>query len=147
MSSPQPESPHPPRPPIHLWLVGILLLLWNCWGLFASIAAQIDLLPDMPADASVYFDRQPSWFMVFADLSPLAGVAGSLALLVQSRWAPILYMAQIVVLGIANVYEVVVGTSLLLTNRWTVLSTLFLLAILAGQVLYARHLLRRGLLT
>jgi hypothetical protein len=147
MNSPLPESPHPPRPPVHLWLVGILLLLWNCWGLFGSIAAQVDLVPDMPADASAYFDRQPLWFMVFADLSPLAGVAGSLALLVQSRLAPALYLAQIAVLAIANSYEVVIGTSLLLTNRWALMSTLFLLAILIGQVLYARHLLRRGILT
>jgi hypothetical protein len=147
MSSPLPESPHPPRPPVHLWFVGILLLLWNCWGLFGSVAAQVDLLPDMPAEASAYFDRQPLWFVVFVDLSPLAGVAGSLALLVQSRWAPALYVTQIVVLGIANFYEVVAGISPLLTNRWAVVSTVFLLAILIGQVLYARHLLRRGILT
>jgi hypothetical protein len=109
--------------------------------------AQISLFPDMPEEAIAYLDRQPLWFMVFSDLSPLAGAAGALALLVQSRWAPRLFLAQIGVLFLANGYEVVIGTSPLLTVPEVRLSTAFLVAVLVAQAFYAHRMARRGLLS
>ena len=146
MSTEPPGPRRPLRPPFHLWVVGLLLVLWNCWGLFGAVAAQARLLPQMPAEISAYFASQPLWFMVIADLSPLAGVAGSIALLLQSRWAPRLFFAQIVIVLLTNAYEMALGRSLLLAGGPVWGSTAFLLAVLAGQVLYARYLLKRGLL-
>ena len=94
-----------------------------------------------------YLDRQPLWFTLFSDLSPLAGAAGSLALLVQSRFAPRLFVAQIVILVVGNLYEVIIGTSPLLTVPETRLSTAFLLVVLALQTFYAFRMARGGLLS
>jgi hypothetical protein len=146
MTPAPPDYPHPMRVPLHFWPVGLLLLLWNCWGLLGAIAAQVHLLPQMPEEAIIYLDRQPLWFMVLSDLSPLAGAAGALALLVQSRWAPRLFVVQIGVLVLGNLYEIVTGTSPLLTVPETRLSTAVLLVILAAQTIYARRMARRGLL-
>jgi len=137
----------PVRVPLHFWPVGLLLLLWNCGGLLGAIAAQVHLLPEMPEEATIYLDRQPLWFMVFSDLSPLAGAAGALALLVQSRWAPRLFVIQIGVLVLGNLYEVVIGASPLLTVPETRPSTAFLLVVLAAQTFYARRMGKRGLLS
>jgi hypothetical protein len=101
----------------------------------------------MPEQAVAYLDRQPLWFMIVSDLSPLAGAAGALALLVQSRWAPGLFLIQIAVLVLANGYDVIIGRSPLLTVPETRLSTAFLLAVLAAQTVYARRMARRGLLS
>jgi hypothetical protein len=146
MTPAPPDYPHPMRVPLHFWPVGLLLLLWNCWGLLGAIAAQVHLLPQMPEEAIIYLDRQPLWFMVLSDLSPLAGAAGALALLVQSRWAPRLFVVQIGVLVLGNLYEIAIGTSPLLTVPETRLSTAVLLVILAAQTIYARRMARRGLL-
>jgi cytochrome b len=135
------------RAPLHFWAVGLLLVLWNCWGLLGSIAAQVDLFPNMPAEAAAYLDRQPVWFMVLVDCSPLAGVAGAISLLVQSRWAPRLFVVQIGVLVLATAYEMAIGTSPLLTVPAAWASTAFLLALLAAQTAYAHRMARRGLLT
>src|SRR6187402_680672 len=143
--TPPPSYPRPARVPLHFWAVGLLLLLWNCWGLLGAIAAQVSLFPEMPEEAIAYLDRQPLWFMVFSDLSPLAGAAGALALLVQSRWAPRLFVVQIGVLVLGNLYEIVIGRSPLLTVVETRLSTAFLLVILVAQTLYARRMAGRGL--
>lgn len=141
-----PDYPHHVRVPFHFWPVGLVLLLWNCWGLLGAIAAQVRLVPEMPEEAVAYLDRQPLWFMLFSDLSPLAGAAGALALLVQSRWAPRLFLVQIGVLVLANAYDVLLGTSPLLTVPETRLSTAFLVALLAAQTFYAHRMAKRGLL-
>lgn len=143
----QPSSPPPVRVPAHLWLVGLLLLLLNCWGLFAAIASQVRLYPDMSEGAIAQVASQPAWFMLVGDLSPLAGVAGSLALLVQSRWAPRLFVFQIAVLVLGNGYEVLRGASPLLTVPEVRVSMAFLLVLLAAQTLYAHRMARRGLLS
>ena len=129
-----------------MWAVGLLLVLWNCWGLFGAIAAQRGLFPDMPEEAAAYFERQPSWFMALADLSPLSGVAGAIAVLLQSRWAPRLFFIQITIALLAIGYDLVAGTSLLFGGGPAWGSTAFLLAVLFAQYLYAHHLLKRGLL-
>ena len=67
-------------------------------------------------EIAAYFAAQPSWFVFFADIGPIAGVAGAVALLLQSRWAPLLFVAQFGAIALANAYEVAAGTSLLLTN-------------------------------
>ena len=147
MTPTPPVYPRPVRVPLHFWPVGLLLLLWNCWGLLGAIAAQVHLLPEMPEEATIYLDRQPLWFMILSDLSPLAGAAGALALLVQSRWAPRLFGVQIGVLVLGNLYEIVIGASPLLTVPETRLSSAFLLATLVAQTLYARRMGQRGLLS
>ncbi len=114
----------PERAPAHLWVVGLLLVLWNGWGLAFAIAAQTDRLPAVEPEASAYFEAQPLWFVVLADLGPVAGIAGAVALLLQSRWATWLFVTQIAVIVLANAYEVAIGTSLLLSNGEARLTTL-----------------------
>ncbi|HEY6814125.1 MAG TPA: hypothetical protein VI168_01170, partial [Croceibacterium sp.] len=101
----------------------------------------------MPEEAIDYLERQPLWFMLMGDLSPVAGVAGALALLVQSRWAPILFLFQIAVLVLANAYEALLGVSPLLTVPEVRLSTAFLFVLLAAQTFYAHRMARRGFLS
>ena len=145
-------TPGPPsyqqhvRVPLHFWLLGLVILLWNCWGLLGAFAAQVRLIPDMPEEAIAYLERQPLWFTLFSDLSPLAGAAGALALLVQSRWAPPLFLIQIAVLVVANGYEMIIGTSPLLDVPETRWSTAFLVATLVAQTVYALRMAKRGLL-
>ena len=134
------------RTPFHLWALGLLLVLWNCWGLFGAIAAQGGFLPQMPDEASAYFEQQPLWFVALADFSPLAGVAGAMAVLLQSRWAPRLFLAQIAIALLATAYELITGTSPLFGGGPAWGSTGLLLGLLFAQYLYARFLLKRGLL-
>lgn len=134
------------RTPTHLWVVGLLLVLWNGWGVALAVAAQTDRLPVVDAQMAAYFEAQPLWLILFADIGPLAGVAGAVALLLQSRWAAWLFLTQIVVLITSNTYEIVAGTSLLLDNPESRGGALTLALLLCAQFLYARAMRRRGVL-
>lgn len=146
MSEEPATYPPPQRAPSHLWVVGVLLVLWNGWGVALAIAAQTDQLPVIDPKASAYFGTQPLWFILFADLSPIAGMAGAVGLLLQSRWAPWLFVAQAAILALANIYEVAVGTSLLLSTPESRIPTLVLFVMIFGQFVYARTMARRGVL-
>jgi hypothetical protein len=138
--------PGQPRAPFHLWIVGLLSLLWNAWGATIALTVQTGRLPGLRPEDAEYFSSQPLWFVLFADIAPFAGVAGALALLLRHRSAIWLYLVQLTVIVLANGYEVVVGTSLLLSNRGALIASLVLIVLFAGQIAYARRMRRRGVL-
>ena len=135
------------RAPLHLWVVGLLLIFWNSWGLALAVSAQLGSLPpDVPEGTATYFAEQPLWFVILADIGPLAGVAGAVALLLQHRLAAKLFVIQLVVIALSNAFELATGRSLLLSDPMALWGTLFLLPLLAGQILSAQYLRRKGVL-
>ena len=146
MSEGPPTHSRHARAPFHLWVVGLLLVLWNGWGVALAIAAQSASLPMVDPEIAAYFAAQPSWLVFFADIGPIAGVAGAVALLLQSRWAPMLFVVQLTTIALANAYEVAAGTSLLLTSAESRMGSLVLAVMICGQIVYARVMARRGVL-
>jgi len=146
MSEGPPTFQRHPKAPVHLWVVGLLLVLWNGWGVALAIAAQSHSLPMTDPEIAAYFASQPFWFVFFADIGPIAGVAGAVALLLQSRWAPTLFVVQLGAIALANAYEVAAGTSLLLTSSESRVGSLVLAVMICGQIAYARAMAKRGVL-
>ena len=147
MDAEQPAQRGGTRAPLHLGVVGLLLVFWNSWGLALAVSAQLGgLPPEVPAGTAAYFAEQPLWFVILADIAPLAGVAGAVALLLQHRLAARLFVIQLVVLVLSNGFEIATGHSLLLSDPMALWGTLFLLPLLAGQIFYARRLRRTGVL-
>jgi hypothetical protein len=134
------------RAPLHFWAVGILSLLWNVWGAYIALSAQSGRLPNLRAEGQAYFDAQPLWLVIAVDAALLAGIAGSVALLLQHRAATRLYAAMFVVIALANVYEAAIETSPIVDGRASPAGSLALLAIMALQAVYAARMRRRGLL-
>ena len=135
-----------PRAPLHLWVVGVLLVLWNGLGVAIAIAAQTARLPSVDPEVTAYFDNQPLWFVLFADLGPFAGVAGAVALLLRWRHALWFFVAQLAIITVANAYEVLAGTSLLVTSAESRSASLVLAILIAGEIAYAWFLTRRRVL-
>ena len=49
------------RTPWHIWVVGILALLWNASGAYTIMSAQAGRLPGLDADEAAYYAAQPNW--------------------------------------------------------------------------------------
>ena len=125
-------------------LIGLILVIWNGFGLALAVSfqtGQIDL-PD--AVSEQYFETQPLWLALFTDSGPLCGLAGAVALLLQHRVAVKLFAAQFVILAIATVYELAIGRSLIQVTGAPIGATLVSFGLLAAQYLYARWLEQRG---
>lgn len=80
------------RTPVHLWIVGVLSALWNAFGCFDYVMTQTNNGGYL--DAMMFTDAQRAYFASFPTYMDAAwalgvwgGLAGSLLLLVRSRWA------------------------------------------------------------
>jgi hypothetical protein len=78
------------RTPVHLWIVGILALLWNGFGCFDYLMTNLKnetYLGQFTADQLAYMDSLPSWLTGFWAVGVWGGLAGSILLLMRSRYA------------------------------------------------------------
>lgn len=83
------------RTPVHLWIVGILSLLWSCFGCYdytmtktkgaEYIAAS---MPGIDANAALaWINGMPIYYQIGWAMGVWLGLVGSVLLLIRNRWA------------------------------------------------------------
>ena len=83
----------PLRTPMHLWVVGILSLLWNCFGGYDYTTTKMrnmDYLASMGIDPNAmlaYLDAMPLYANIGWGLGVWAALVGSVLLLMRNRYA------------------------------------------------------------
>jgi hypothetical protein len=83
------------RAPVHLWIVGILSLLWNCFGCYDYFMTRTrgaeyiaTTVPGIDANAAMdWINSMPLYAQIGWGLGVWLGLLGSILLLVRSRWA------------------------------------------------------------
>lgn len=78
------------RAPAHLWIVGVLALLWNGFGCFDYLMTNLKnrtYLAQLTADQLAYMDNLPAWLTGVWAVGVWGGLAGSVLLLMRSRHA------------------------------------------------------------
>ncbi|MEA3079448.1 MAG: hypothetical protein QOF05_856, partial [Sphingomonadales bacterium] len=87
------------RTPVHLWIVGVLSLLWNCFGCYDYLMTNLKnqaYLAQFTADQLAYFDSLPAWLTAFWALGVWVGLAGSILLLIRHRYAVWLFALSVI---------------------------------------------------
>jgi predicted cobalt transporter CbtA len=135
-----------PKTPWHLWVVGVLAVLWNGSGAAAIMAAQYGFYPDLPADEATYYASQRLWFVVVTDLALLGGVLGGVALMLRSRWATALFALSLIAIAVTNGYDLAVGTSRMFNNTGTLVTTCLIWILAIAQLWYAATMRGRRVL-
>lgn len=77
------------RTPAHLWIVGIVSLLWNAFGCLDYTMTNLRnpaWLANMTADQLAYQNSLPAWLTAFWAIGVWGGLAGSVLLLMRSRY-------------------------------------------------------------
>ena len=114
-----PPPPPPPaaapdqvskRAPWHLWMVGVVSLLWNAFGAFdytmsqtrneAYLAASAESMGITAAEMIAFIDGFPVWQHAFWALGVWGALFGSVLLLARSRYA--VWSFGISLLGLAT---------------------------------------------
>jgi len=83
------------RAPAHLWIVGILSLLWNCFGAYDYLMTRTQgakyiatTMPGVDANAAMaWIDSMPMYAQIGWGLGVWLALLGSIFLLIRSRWA------------------------------------------------------------
>lgn len=133
------------RTPWHIWVVGILALLWNLSGAFTIMLSQAGQLPGLSAEEMAFYAAQPLWFVIVTDIALLAAVAGAVAILLRRRLAVSIYGLSLAAIVIVNAYDFATGMSAALgVGAWVATAVIFVLAVL--QLIYVLAMRRRGVL-
>jgi hypothetical protein len=133
------------KAPWHLWVIGVLSLLWYASGAYVLLQAQYGSYP-MPADEMAYYAARPVWLELLTDLSLATTIGGSIALLLRSRYACELFTVAAVVIISTNLLELVQGTSRVYANSAAAVVTCVIVIWVVLNVVYSHAMRRRGVL-
>ena len=98
------------KAPWHLWVVGIVTLLWNGFGANDYTQTQLrnmDYLNSMgyPQAGIDYLDQFPAWAEAGWALGVWGAVMGSVLLLLRSRFAVWSFVISLIGIALTTVYE------------------------------------------
>ncbi len=139
------------RTPRHLWIIGILSLLWNGGGAFDYAMTQFGVesyLALLTEPQRAFLDARPMWFDAAWAFGVWGSILGSLLLLARSAWASAAFLVSLIGLAASTVWSfgiadpsaaVVMGTAGMWFSGLVAAVLLFLLV-------YARIMAGHGVL-
>jgi hypothetical protein len=146
------------RTPWHLWLVGVVALLWNGYGAYDYTMTQTggeaylrQAAQGMGWDAAKtdafirFYETVPVWMTAAWAIGVWGGVAGAILLLVRRRWAVWAFAASLLGAIAGVVFHYTSGAGEIMGQEGTVMNAV----ILVGAVFflwYAWTMAKRGVL-
>ncbi|MCB2048877.1 MAG: hypothetical protein KDE32_11715 [Novosphingobium sp.] len=142
------------RTPWHLWLVGILSLLWNAFGAWDYTATQMENREYLAAAAQsmgvsvdaviAHFAAYPAWMDAAWALGVWGSVLGSILLLLRKRLAVIAFFISLFGLFVSTLYGIATPIESMEQSaaNWSMMAVIWI--VLIGLILYARSMVKRG---
>ncbi len=95
------------KTPWHLWLIGVVTLLWNSIGAYSYTMTRMGKLADLGMSAAdiAYFDSYPVWANSLWALGVWGALFGSILLLLRSRWAVTSLVVSVIGLVGTSIYQ------------------------------------------
>lgn len=139
------------RAPWHLWAVGIVGLLWSAVGAFDYLMTQTRneaYMGQFTPEQLEYFYGFPSWVVATWALAVWGGVLGTILLLLRKRSARDVLLVSLLAMVVTTVYNFVLSDGLEhMGGAGPLLFSALIFLVAVGLWLYARAMVRRGVLT
>lgn len=100
---------NPVKTPVHLWIVGLVSLLWNAMGAFDYSATELRLefyMSQFTQEQLDYFYGFPAWVIAAWAIAVWTSLLGSAGLLLRKRWAVTMFGIAIAGLAVTTLYNV-----------------------------------------
>ena len=139
------------KTPVHLWIVGVVSLLWNAVGAFDYTMTKMqnpEYLAAFTPEQQAWFAGFPLWANIGWALGVWGSVLGSLLLLARSRHAVSAFAVSLVGLAISCIYQFGLhyGDLMRLFGTFPMIFTAIIWVILIALYLYARKQAAAGVL-
>lgn len=135
------------RPGWGYWAIAIISLLWNSFGCFDYIMTKTRnaaYLANFPPEMMTYMASFPAWLTAFWALGVWGSLAGSLLLLIRSRWAVSAFALSLLGLAVSQIYQFATGMPDSMTTPAMWGTTAVIWAALLFFLWYARRAQARG---
>ena len=143
------------RTPAHLWIVGALALLWNCFGAYDYVMTRMHnmaylakSMPGVDPNAGLaWMEGMPMYAQIGWGLGVWGGLAGAILLLMRSRYALWAFAASMLGLILSIGYQLVAAPPLAVADG-TMYKVMPYVIILIGAALlfYAQAMVKRDIL-
>jgi hypothetical protein len=138
------------RTPRHLWVVGVVALLWNAIGALDYVMTETRnpaYMKSFTPEQLAYFYSFPAWAIATWACAVWGGVLGSILLLLRRRLAVPVFLVSLIAMVLTNIYSYLLsnGASLMSGVGAHVFNAVIFLIGLA-LFLYARAMRDRGVL-
>ncbi len=137
------------KTPIHLWVIGILALLWNLVGAFDYAATQLRLesyMSQFTTEQLDYFYGFPAWMDAAWAIAVWGSLLASLLLLLRKSWAVSLFGIALVGLAVSTIYNFVLMNGAEVMGEAAVMFTGVIWVIALLLFFYARAMDNKGVL-
>jgi len=135
--------------PRHLWIVGIVALLWNLLGAMDYIMTEMKVetyMSQFTPEQLAFFYGLPAWVVAFWALAVWGGVLGAILLLMRKKVTVTVWIVSFLCLvvtmihnfGFAGGADIVGGSGLFFS------AVVFVVAL--GLIIYARRMAGKGVL-
>ena len=135
--------------PVHLWIVGVLALLWNSIGAFDYLATQLQLefyMSGFSEQQLAYFYGFPAWAVAGWAFAVWSSVVGSIALLLRKKWAVAAFAVSLAGMLVSSIYNFGMSNGAEIMGTGGVIFSVIIWVVAILLLLYARTQAQRGVL-
>jgi hypothetical protein len=139
-----------PKAPMHLWIVGVLALLWNLVGCFDYLATQLKLEPYMSnftPEQLEYFYGFPTWTVAAWATGVWIALVGTVGLLMRRKWSFVAYVVSLAGLAISSIYTLFLTNGLEIMGSTASVMTVVIWVISIFLIWYSKQQAKAGVLT
>lgn len=139
------------KAPWHLWVVGVISLLWNAIGVWDYTQTRLrgmDYLKSMGSDeaAMAYIDSFPLWADIAWALGVWGAFGGSVLLLLRSRFATIAFALSLLGAIASNIYPFMSEPPAVMQSAMARVFAIVIVVIAAALLWYSRKQAAAGVL-
>jgi hypothetical protein len=142
---------HAAKTPLHLWIVGVVTLLWNAVGAFDYTMTQTqntEYMANFTPEQLEFFYGFPSWVVFFWAIAVWGSVVGSALLLARKSLAVHVFLASLVSMLITSFHNFILSNGMeIMGGLVPLLFTVAIFAISIGLYLYAKKMKETGVLS
>ncbi|MGD8413001.1 MAG: hypothetical protein PVF33_02140 [Candidatus Latescibacterota bacterium] len=138
------------KTPLHLWIVGIVSLLWNLMGAFDYIMTQTQneaYMGQFSPEQLEFFYSFPAWLVAFWALAVWGSVLGSVLLLLRKKWAAPVFIVSFLCMVITSIRNYGFAGGAEIMGGMGLLFSVVIFVVALALVVYARGMAGKGVLT
>jgi len=139
------------KAPWHLWVIGIIALLWNSIGAMDYFMTQTrneDYMSQFTPEQLQYFYGFASWQIAVWAIAVWGGVLGALLLLARKRLAVAVFCVSLVAMVISTIYSYGISNGMeIVGDTFSLVFTAVIFLIAMALYLYARKIAASGVIT
>lgn len=138
------------RTPWHLWVVGVVAVLWNAVGAMDYIMTQTRneaYMVQFSPEQLEFFYGFPTWVVAAWAIAVWGGVLGAVLLLLKKRLAVTVFLASLIAMVMTSFHNYILSNGLEVVGEVGILAfTALIFLVAVALYLYARSMHKRGVL-